>query len=168
MIKGIHTTFMKMYKSIPAFQNNSCKFYICIEDSNGTSEVNELTLDNISQLEVLLYSAMRRSFWVSHAINLGFISKNSPKFEATTSWDVSELESALARDSMSVLERVLAYWQVYNHEGGRLGPPKATDRFPKAYEMLADQEEVRFQALNKYNFVRGTDIAPRPFISSRP
>ena len=168
VIKGIHTTFMKMYKSIPAFQNNSCKFYICIEDSNGTSEVNELTLDNISQLEVLLYSAMRRSFWVSHAINLGFISKNSPKFEATTSWDVSELESALARDSMSVLERVLAYWQVYNHEGGRLGPPKATDRFPKAYEMLADQEEVRFQALNKYNFVRGTDIAPRPFISSRP
>ena len=155
---------MKMYESIPAFQNNSCKFYISTEDPNGAFEVNGLTLNNISKLETLMYSDMRRSFWVSHAINLKFISKNSPNDEATTSWDVSELESDLARDSMSVLERVLAYWQVYNHEGG--GSIKQY-RLPMKTEMLRDQDDVRSHALFMYHFVRGTDIAPRPLLSPR-
>jgi hypothetical protein len=119
-------------KRLPAYQNKH-RFYLV----NGLGTLpytgNQVkTLNSVDSLKRLMnfdYWQLRRSFWVSHLINLGIIYDTERiNDETQMKWDVSKLETPEAKESLSLLERVLAYWQMYNHADRKIGANHTTLR----------------------------------------
>ena len=124
---SFHNYFLEIYKSLPAYQEKKYKFYLVRGEEKMPHTANEAVepLDSVESLKKLMkfhYWELRRSFWVSHFINVRIIKnpediKNERKME----WNVSQLEDEDSRESLSLLERVLAYWQMYNHADRKTG-----------------------------------------------
>jgi hypothetical protein len=122
---SLHQHFMKIYTSVPAYKNSTFRFYLV--NDNGTMPYtanNVEELDSVDLLKRLMnfdYWKLRRSFWVSHFMNLKIIRGDDVTMGDKTMWNVSDLETPKAKESLSLLERVLAYWQMYNHADRRTG-----------------------------------------------
>jgi hypothetical protein len=122
--KSLHNYFLEVYKTLPAYRNNS--FYLVHDNDVMPYTANHVEpLNSVASLKRLMnfdYWKLRRSFWVSHFINLGIITRAaSIDNETQMRWNVSQLEDTDARESLSLLERVLAYWQMYNHADRKTG-----------------------------------------------
>lgn len=121
---SLHQHFMRIYTSVPAYKNSNFRFYLVNDNGTMPYSSNGIeVLDEVLPLKKLLtfdYWKLRRSFWVSHFINLRII-RGDPRDENNTAWNVSILETPEAKESLSLLERVLAYWQMYNHADRRTG-----------------------------------------------
>jgi hypothetical protein len=121
---SFHNYFLEIYKKLPAYQLLKYRFYL-VDDSGAMpytmDSIDELdSVDSLKRLMSFDYWKLRRSFWVSHLKNLNII-RGDPTNERQTAWNVSTLEDQKAKQSLSLLERVLAYWQMYNHADRKIG-----------------------------------------------
>jgi len=118
--KSLHTYFLDVYKSLPAYQKYNHRFRLVLDDVTIPYTTDKIQiLDSVVSLERLMnfdYWKLRRSFWVSHFYNLQMSVDKTQRL-----WVMSTLETPQAQQSLSLLERVLAYWQMYKHKDRNIG-----------------------------------------------
>jgi hypothetical protein len=114
---SLHQYFMNIYTSIPAYKNRNFRFYLV--HNEYTEELTEVSL--LKKLLTFDYWQLRRSFCVSHFINLKIINANHRVLIDTNTVPLVLEHHLLAKESLSLLERVLAYWQMYSHADRQTG-----------------------------------------------